>query len=73
MDLKVTGYQGVDCIQLAQDMVKWRALLNSVMNSLVPKEAGNLFISRATISFSRSLLHGVSEERDENDTTHRGQ
>jgi hypothetical protein len=32
MDLKKTGFEGVQWIQLAQDKVQWRALVNTVMN-----------------------------------------
>jgi hypothetical protein len=36
MELGETGWTGVDWIGLAQDMDKWRALVNSVMNLQVP-------------------------------------
>jgi hypothetical protein len=36
MDLRETGIDGAKCIQLAQDMVQWRAFLNTVMTLLVP-------------------------------------
>jgi hypothetical protein len=36
MDLKETGWDGVDWIHLAQDRDQWRALLNNVMNLRVP-------------------------------------
>jgi hypothetical protein len=32
MDLRVIGWGSVDWIQLAQDMDRWRALMNTVMN-----------------------------------------
>jgi hypothetical protein len=32
MNLKETEYDGVDWIQLVYDNVKWRALVNAVMN-----------------------------------------
>jgi hypothetical protein len=35
MDLKEIGSGSVDWIQLAQDMERWRALVNTVMNLLV--------------------------------------
>jgi transcription termination factor 2 len=36
MDLRVTGFGGVDWINLAQDRDRWRGLVNTVMNLRVP-------------------------------------
>jgi hypothetical protein len=36
MDLLEIGLSVVDCIDLAQDRCRWRALVNSVMNLQVP-------------------------------------
>jgi hypothetical protein len=36
MDLKEIGWGGMDWIDLAQDRDQWRALVNTVMNLLVP-------------------------------------
>jgi hypothetical protein len=36
IDLREIGWDGVDWIDLAQDRVQWRALVNTVMNLRVP-------------------------------------
>jgi hypothetical protein len=36
MDHRETGWGGMDCIHLAQDRDKWRALVKTVMNLQVP-------------------------------------
>jgi hypothetical protein len=36
MDLREIGWDGVDWIDLAQDRDQWRAVVNTVMNLLVP-------------------------------------
>jgi hypothetical protein len=36
MDLRETGWDGTDWIDLAQDRDQWRALVNTVMNLGVP-------------------------------------
>jgi hypothetical protein len=36
LDLREIGIDGANWIQLAQDRVQWRALVNTVMNLRVP-------------------------------------
>jgi hypothetical protein len=36
MDLQEMGYGGMKWIDLAQDKERWRALVNAVMNLLIP-------------------------------------
>jgi hypothetical protein len=36
MDLREIGWDGMDLIDLAEDMDQWRALVNTVMNLQVP-------------------------------------
>jgi hypothetical protein len=36
MDIQEMGWSGMDWIDLAQDMDRWRAVVNAVMNLRVP-------------------------------------
>jgi hypothetical protein len=36
MDLEDIGHEGMNCIQLDQDIVQWRALVKTVTNLRVP-------------------------------------
>jgi hypothetical protein len=36
MDLREIGWNGMDWIDLAQDSVQWRSLVNTIMNLRVP-------------------------------------
>jgi hypothetical protein len=48
MDLKEIGSESVDWIQLPQDMVHWRALVNTVITFGL--KTGNFLSSRVTIN-----------------------
>ena len=51
----------MDWIYLAQDCNKWQTVVNATMNFWFPYNNGNLSTSWATISFSSTLLQGVTE------------
>jgi hypothetical protein len=61
MDLVEVGWSDVDWICLTQDRIRWRALVNSVLNLRVPSIAGKLSSVQRTSDLSSSAqLHGVS-------------
>ena len=45
MDLKETGWEGIEGIDLAQDRDRWWAVVNMVMNFQVTQNAGNFLTS----------------------------
>jgi hypothetical protein len=61
MDLGEVGWGDVDWIGLAQDRNRWRAVVNSVLNFRVPRNAGKLSSGPASSGLSGSAqLHIVS-------------
>jgi hypothetical protein len=61
MYLVEVGWGDVDWIGLAQDRNRWRALVNSALNLLVPQKAGKVSSFQTTRDLSSSVqLHGVS-------------
>jgi hypothetical protein len=48
MDLREKFWGGTDWIYLNQDEVRWRALLNTLMNLLVPSSVGKSLSNSAT-------------------------
>jgi hypothetical protein len=63
MNLRETGWGGMDWIHLAQDRDLWRALLSKVINLRVPQNAVK-FLSNCTMGgFSgRARLHAVMKK-----------
>jgi hypothetical protein len=53
MDLREIEWSAMEWIDLAEDRDQWRALVNMVMNLLVPYNFGNFLSSCTTGSFSR--------------------
>jgi hypothetical protein len=63
MDIREIGWGGMDWNRLAQDMDKWRALVNTVMNLQILRKVGKFLSSWTTSGFSlRTQFHGVSFE-----------
>jgi hypothetical protein len=54
MDLGEVGWGDVDWIGLAKDRNRWRALVNSVLNLRVPRNAGKLSSGLTTSGLSGS-------------------
>jgi hypothetical protein len=53
---------GIDWIDLAKDLERWRDIVNEVMNLRAPQNVGNFLTSSEAVSFSRrTLLPAVSE------------
>ena len=53
-DLKNVGREDVDWIDVAEDIDKWRALVDTDMNLRVPQNAGNCLTSWGTKFFKYS-------------------
>jgi hypothetical protein len=61
MDLGEVGWGDVDWIGLAKDWNRWRALVNSVLNLRVPRNAGKLSSGHTSSGLSSSAqLNKVS-------------
>jgi hypothetical protein len=61
MDLRETGWEVLDWMNLTYVRVHWRVIINAVMNLRVPLKTESFLTIRETISFSKmTLLHAVS-------------
>ena len=61
MDFKVTELYGESWIHLVLDKDKWRSLATGVTNLGVPRNLRIFFDQSRNLSFSRTLLHGFSQ------------
>jgi hypothetical protein len=59
-NIKTDLRDGMDWIGLTQDWDQWKALMNTVMNLGVIKDAGKFLSSCTSGDLSRTQLHGVS-------------
>jgi hypothetical protein len=61
-DFREIGRDGMDWIDLAQDVDQRRTLVNTAVNLGVPQDVGKFLSDRATGGFSRrTQLHGISQ------------
>lgn len=60
MDLKEISWEGVHSTDLSQSRQKWRDLMNTILNLLIPENAKNILNNWRSTNFPRTLLHGVS-------------
>jgi len=55
MDLQKVECGSVDWIKLLQDRDRWQALVNAVMNLLVPSSAGNFLTAENRLAAQEGL------------------
>jgi hypothetical protein len=59
--LREIRFKNFDSIHLAQDIDKWRTLVNTIKNFRIVQSVGNVLTTWITINFSKfTLLHGDS-------------
>jgi len=51
-------------VNLTQSRDRWRAVMDTLMNSRVPYTANYFLTSRGTVSLSRTLLHSAKSRHD---------
>jgi len=51
---------GVDWTYLAENMENWRAVVNTVVNVMVPQNVWSSLIDGGPVGPSRTVLHGLS-------------
>ena len=62
MDLHEVGCGGMEWVELARDMDRWRTLVNAAMNLIILLNAGDFLTSWKPVSLSRrTLFVGVSK------------
>ena len=60
--LKETMWEDVDWIRLAQDLEKWRALTNTILQLRFPWDVGKFLTGLRPLETPRTTLHGVKYE-----------
>jgi hypothetical protein len=56
MDIRETGWEGVDWMNLAQDREQWRALVNTILNFAFHKSQGTYRLTGSLLGFQERFF-----------------